>query len=672
MPLNSDNILELRSIEIDETKAKSIIKEYKDNNIHGLHLIDVNFTEDGASIFAEMGFNKLSLTRPDSDNSKFQGSTITIILNYLTEYEPLQELNLNIYNFQDYEVDSILKYLKNTSSLKKFELASDNYKAILCEILQLLEQHKSLEELSLHNAELYDTENLFFICFFQKNLSLKKLNLPGSIWADEVFTSFLNVLIDYPALEELDLSGAYFNLTILANYLAKNPPLKKLNVSITKESILDILTALKQNHTLEELYLDGRNLNDNLKHNYTLLEEYITENTSLKKLHFSSLNQPAILTYISRALEHSRSVEELELRDCSFHEKDASSFADFLKKNISLKKLNLSKLRLNTIYTEYTPTLETIQRGLKDNTSIDELLITKPGKEKGWLNFLNENTKLRKLSYNNSDSEVISIDEINILANNKSLTDLYLGRVSIEDVKTLLMGLQENEFLQALSFNTQSILPNESLQLLQYLSHFLGKNNTLKRFHFNGYVANLGQYQETFETALLSSLNDNDCLEELILPPSLYINLQPETKLQIQEKLNKNKYANTTKSARSADPSQKVLPTESPVAASKDLPLITVLSQEQKDNLPSNPDKNHLLKFFAGKPFAITGILVSSFFAATLLTVLLTATFTMPLILPCAAFTLILGFFAAAMNVLAIHQFAKNDIEKEHTNLQSK
>lgn len=681
-----NNRLFLHNIHTSETvmgeKTSDLIlnKLYDSHSFQELHVRDGGFN-NASPAFKQMLQNNqhliaLHLNIPPLTHN-------ATILEYLTNHQTLQEINIEVTTLGNTDTQSICNFFKNNASIKKFNLISKKYLlSNMDSILSALKRSpSSFKELSLNNVLFNNQTTTHLIEFLKKNSLLNKLKLNSSKWTNDNFIHFLSTLINNTTLQELDLRDSILptqvdqcspslSFVALSEYIKKTSSLKKLylpNFSNPNDFLI-ILEALHQNNTIEELSLKKVDRWSNTE-NLLSLEKYLREHIALKKLNLSHL-AGASLTSISQGLKNNPNIEELTLISCKLDQQNVDSFCDFLQNTCCLKKLNLTDAYENVSI------FQAIQDGLNLNNTIEELVITNT--KLGGLSFLKENATLKKLTYKSH----ITQHEIIILGQNQSLSSLHISTISAEQGIELLYQLQTNQ-LENLSlivdFKSQDMIH----PFLDKLIQFLATNNTLESLCFNtcsdGF--NYLEYSLEFEEKLVNNLLLNNNIKELILPSAFYEKLSPETQSQIQEILFRNNHPLNTKSARfettSSGEDQKIAvdlflidPPQSdedditeksetallsevqkvetdatlkleehgalekeqnstlPIhrssedkqpnycslvipSISETTPLLPISQQRVEDeNLSSNPDKNYLLKFFAGKPFAIrnTGI----------------------------------------------------------------
>ena len=295
------------------------------------------------------------------------------------------------------------------------------------------------------------------------------------------------------------------NLKNLNESIKKNNFLKELSLSIDGESMKIIFEAIKSNKSLQILRI--REIEDNVA--AFLLSRALKSNGSLQSISFSSNNlKENSAKFVFKFLKKNESIKTIQLT--LLKENELKFFFKNVKKNDKLTKLILKRNQIGTI-----GALK-ISQYLNSNQNLTflDLSFCHIGNE--GIKFLSESIKnhqgIREVEFFSLEafgSEGIKYFSES-LKNNKFLTKIDLNSNYINDdgIKFFVESLKLNSTLKILdlSFNR---LEDKSLK---YFSKFLSTNNSLKILNFS---------ENNFDTAgmklLSDSLSSNKSLEELNL-----------------------------------------------------------------------------------------------------------------------------------------------------------
>lgn len=297
-------------------------------------------------------------------------------------------------------------------------------------LIDIIVKHNQIKELDLDNNNISNLSALFG-AFGDNSIShLKEIKLSGNNFSQITINDFGNVLKNNKTLEVLYLaSNNITDLTYFLKALETNTNLKKLNLSgnkFNKNSEQIIGAFLLSNNTLTEL-----NLSDNKFFTLRDLSKGLIKNTGLKILFLSRI----VFGYNNDGYEIYNLIDQIAL---------------FLKFNKTLKELYLSGIRFSNYGRNHT-------YNFNNNNNINDI------------NYAAFDT----CEYKNNNK--YDINDLNILVQslviNNSLEKLDFSKTSIDDkgIKYLFFLLLKNTNLKLLNLLETKITDIGAACLKEYI-----------------------------------------------------------------------------------------------------------------------------------------------------------------------------------------------------------
>ena len=434
-------------------------------------------------------------------------TSAAVILKALKEKSVLTKLHLDNNLMTEELAEDLAAVIENNSSLEELSIGKNKFGLSAGTILQALQKHSRLKVLSLsdNNLTAHVAEEL--ATMINNNLGLKELYIH-----DNDFQTSVAIILK--ALKEIStLTKLYLN-----------------NSLITKEAAEDLANTIKNNTNLQELRID----NNNLGLSAAPILQALKDNCNLKKLNLENNNMTEqVAEDLANVIKNNQSLEELYLSNNNF-KTSVAVILKALKEKSVLKKLRLSK---NLMTKEAVEDLSDV---IKNNTHLEQLYVAdnKLGIQAAViLQALSNSSKIKSLNLsNNSMTEQLIGDLINVIRNNLDLEELYLYNNDLRSSAfKILQALKEKSILTILHLNNNlmtgevaedlaAVIENNSS--LEELS--IGKNKfglsagtilqALQK-HSRLKVLNLSDNNLTAHVAeeLATMINNNLGLEELYI-----------------------------------------------------------------------------------------------------------------------------------------------------------
>jgi Leucine-rich repeat (LRR) protein len=322
------------------TDVKSIAEALKTNHtLTNLSLENNNITDVQSIAEALKTNNTLETLYLHNNNI----TDVKSIAEALQTNNTLEGLYLNFNNITD--VQSISEALKTNKVLYSLELFDNNITDVQS-IGEALQENKGLEALELDNNNISDVQSI--------GKALQTNNTLEDLWLNR------NNISDVQSIGE----GLKTNNTLMRLYLNNNnienvksigealkviTSLKYLDLSnnnITDQGGLDILDGLKENKSLEGIYLNKNNFK---QETIQLMFRTIYNNSTIKYYNFFDIsvwkgNEVGDYIDIAQGFDElSKKLDLLNLDYISelFDENDIYIIIEFIKKNNSLKKIEI-------------------------------------------------------------------------------------------------------------------------------------------------------------------------------------------------------------------------------------------------------------------------------------------------------------------------------------------
>lgn len=318
--------------------------------------------------------------------------------------------------------------------------------------------------------KLYQTRSLF---------DLTSLERDAAIWKRAIHMLPDNSdILDLRCCNIPDTEAGHSFIKDLVDALAKNTTLKRLNLSnnpVGKRTTRPIANMLKVNSTLKEINLDNADIQQNQI--YPILEA-LKANQNLRVLNLNSCEVAGLTPFLFTTLSAHKTLREVHLSNCELQIDEY--FANFLKENKILKKLNVSmNLSFSLSYS-----MHYLIEGLRENTSLTQLNLSSCGldiisnelQKLAMVLQKHPNLEHLNLAHNGLGSEIYPL-AATIIHRNESIKYLNLTANSMEDngLKELCEGIKNNNSLATLILQRNSV----SNSGLEYLGDALQYNNSL-------------------------------------------------------------------------------------------------------------------------------------------------------------------------------------------------
>ena len=440
-------------------------------------------------------------------NYKLQNNSF----NYFSLNNNLINIHINFQLIDDNNLKILCTSLKNNTNLKILDL-SHNKITYITPLKDVLKNNTNLKRLDLSENYITDLSPL------KNNTNLKILDLSHNKITN------ITPLKNNINLKTLDLSyNEITDITPLC-YILNNNTIKQINISNNKINNIDKLSEyLKNNNSLQELYIDAPYIEMNIKKYYIKFNQPSDgELFSIKQQdnNENNLNDNYCdLSNIFKALEYNNSLKLLNTGYNILNNTEYYNLCNMLKVNTSINSLYINNT-FNEIK-EFNHDYSELFNILKFNNSIQELSIISNEMNKKEIKNLSEmlkyNISLKKLMI---DAYCIPYNDWFLIYkslefnNNLEKLHLYNNKLSINDADK-----RYNLYLLC-----KSLYFNKSIKYL-YISNINPKDIDL--------IANLLKYNHHIKDIFLT-----ECLSKGI---NYDINIVNDLKNKIKELTNFNK-----------------------------------------------------------------------------------------------------------------------------------
>ena len=312
----------------------------------------------------------------------------------------LMELDLSK-NIMTYKgMESIIALIKTATNLTHFSVADSPIGDCGIQLFSHL-QFKCLIQLNIENVEMGEVGVSALGDWLECNNSLQSLEISNNNINDNGLTRILNTIPS--TLVRLIASDC--NLTCngaedIGKKLKTNNTLKHLKISknhIGDIGISVISDSLHNNKTLTQLVADScefhgkgaRSIGKMLEANKTLKFLNISNN------HIGDDGTTAIACGITTNTD--TTLTKLKISGCEFHSKGTKSIADVLKRNKTLRSLNISQNYIGD------DEISTLASGIQDNTTLTELFIKSKFSPKNADKLVNKNLTIHEKSHKTTE-----------------------------------------------------------------------------------------------------------------------------------------------------------------------------------------------------------------------------------------------------------------------------
>lgn len=219
-----------------------------------------------------------------------------------------------IYRLTDSHIHLLVNALKKNPSITSLNLSGNNIKdegaSALATVSTLKELDISYNRITAVGAEALAKTDL-------QKLSLEANPIVYFRSSNEKYEQFeliINAFINNKTIIDLNLYCQYIPDSLIAKLIAENNTIKTLSIS---RDLIDIaLDGIKENKTLESLYIPENSITDKGI-------EYICENTSLKKLR---IDESQITDVGAKLLSNHQTLEDLHIFDSNITFEGAMNF----------------------------------------------------------------------------------------------------------------------------------------------------------------------------------------------------------------------------------------------------------------------------------------------------------------------------------------------------------
>lgn len=309
--------------------------------------------------------------------------------NYFNPYDNIKFSNEEIIKFTELHVENqknkfainqekILEYFSEAillnKHLKQLDISDNRLNELLfSKLVFCIKSNFNIKTLNISNNNLGEKSAVFINEILANNFFIENLIMSNIHLKNEGLKTLSHSLIKNKTLKNIDLSNNFLTCEgaeIFKSFLINNTSLIKLNISennITDEKGNNpISEALKYNTNLEEINFGNCDFNE-----ITINElmENLKENFSLRKLILSKnkLNEQAILILWDFLSNNNYYFNDLQFDYFNLTEKACEKIAESLKMNNFLNVLNLSNNKIND------ESMKIIFEALKHNMKLTEI-----------------------------------------------------------------------------------------------------------------------------------------------------------------------------------------------------------------------------------------------------------------------------------------------------------
>ena len=302
-------------------------------------------------------------------------------------------------------MESIVTIIKNSANLTHLSMAHNPIGNDGIQLFSNLE-FECLIQLNIRNIEITEV-GAFALCdCLELNNSLQSLEISNNNIGDKGLTKILNTipstLVRVIASNCNLTCGGAENIgeTLRTNKTLKFFEISKNSIGDKGISVISDNLHYKKNKTLIQLVVDScefhtkgaESIGKMLKANKTLKFLNISNN------HIGDVGTTAVVSGIKT--NTSTALIELNISGCEFHSKGTENIADVLKKNKTLRSLNISKNHIGD------NEMSTLAHGIQDNTTLTELDINSTFNPNKAYELVNKTLAVKILCHSVSDGWV--------------------------------------------------------------------------------------------------------------------------------------------------------------------------------------------------------------------------------------------------------------------------
>ena len=417
-----------------------------------------------------------------SDNTKLQivdlsCNSYMIILKVLLHTPALSSLKINDCNVIDESTDKLANVLLLNTLLQEIDLSYNSLSKVdLLSILKGMKNISSLVKINGSHNKIIDeaADELAKILFH--NTSLQELDLSYNNLSK---LDSLRILKGMKNISTLIIINVSYNEIIdeaaneLANVLLQNTSLQEINLSCNNLSKLDSLRILKGMKNISTLIIINVSHNEIIDEAANELANVLLQNTSLQELNLSYSSLSKLDSFrILKGMENISNLITLNVSHNKIIDEAADELANILLHNTKLEKLDLSFNNLSNT------DIVKVFKGMKNISNLKEInigynMITDKAAD-SIATVLSHNSKLQTLnmSFNYLRSRGC-IEIFNGMKNILYLSNLYISHNKIADEAAGSIGavLCHNTKLKQLDISYNDLQTLGAIEIFQSIKH---------------------------------------------------------------------------------------------------------------------------------------------------------------------------------------------------------
>ena len=370
----------------------------------------------------------------------------------------------------------IVRALKEVSSLKVLDLNDNNTSGIIADFLaSAISSNSSLEDLRLSNNRLTTSGTVTIAKSLSNMSTLKYLEIQSNLITEEAADSIVSVIKSNTGIEELYLGNNKLGVGALKIVTALNEvsSLKVVDLDNNNTSgiIANDLTAVIDHNSLQKLWL----ANNDLRSCASTILQSLSKITTLTELDLSGNGMSEEVTdFLASAISSNSSLEYLGLSDNRLTISGIVTIAKSLSNISTLKHLSAKS---NLISEEAADSIASV---IKSNTGIEELYLGNNKLGAGALKIiraLKEVSSLKVLDLNNNNTSGIIADDLAAVIDHNSLQILWLANNDLRScASTILQSLSKITTLLRLNLSDN----NMSEEVADFLAFAIASNSSLE------------------------------------------------------------------------------------------------------------------------------------------------------------------------------------------------
>ena len=472
---NDIGIFGLTYLFSNERKTEVFLKKVLLENIH---YYDESYSKESREINLELKMKFLE--ELSVENSLFIADFLMKSLNYA---ENLIELNLND-SIPEGNIQQLSQFLMNSSTLTTLKMRNCGLGGLkTTEINELFKGYRNCQQLSLLDVSKNKLGNYLkeFIENAQEMKSLKSLNLSSNLLEND-HAIYISELITQNSLETLDLSNNLFSYKAfesLSSALMNNISIRTLKLG---KMHLDILCLIPLGKVLSETAcLENLDLSETVFNTASILELNRKEKGALKELSFNYMKFDSFqYSILINMMILNPFISHVNLEACLFIRLSLNRLIKCVCNLDGLTLLNLS----NISFTDGE--ISELFMRLRKHVILDELILRnldfREKSIKGLGKFLRKNNSVKTLDLSmNNLSKAFFIELKSSMLENSKIQHLKLNSCLIKDdnFRILLEILQSSQSIKSIELS-KNLLTFDSLFLL-FSKEFSYKSNLLER-----------------------------------------------------------------------------------------------------------------------------------------------------------------------------------------------